>query len=375
MKKWCVCGLLFGVLLITQCTRDPELEPAPSENSNPVLPADPYDYVGDIQGIPQYMLFSPLNFLNAEPAYNPTTNWGATLGRVLFYDVALSANQTISCASCHHQSHAFADTGAFSTGFMGGHTDRSAMAIVNMRFSRTFFWDLRANGLENQVIMPIENALEMGMDTTLLVSRVVSASYYPPLFEKAFGTRVVTVQRIRYALAQFLRSMVSYRSKYDEGVANGFANFTQEETDGMNFYFSGQFKCNHCHTTQNFYERDPRNNGLESTPTDSGFSLITGDPSDVGKFRVPTLRNIMLTAPYMHDGRFRTMEEVLEHYNTGVQASPTLDDRLTTNMTVGGPPVQLNMSAYEKQALVAFLGTLTDQSFISDPKFSDPFVH
>jgi cytochrome c peroxidase len=103
--------------------------------------------------------------------------------------------------------------------------------------------------------------------------------------------------------------------------------------------------------------------------------LITGDPSDVGKFRVPTLRNIMLTAPYMHDGRFRTMEEVLEHYNTGVQASPTLDDRLTTNMTVGGPPVQLNMSAYEKQALVAFLGTLTDQSFISDPKFSDPFVH
>lgn len=374
MKKWWVFGLLFGLVLITQCTRDPDLEPTPAENSGPFLPAEPYDYVGDIQGIPQYMLFSPLNFLNSEPSYNPTTNWGATLGRVLFYDLALSANQTVSCASCHHQSNAFADTGAFSTGFMGGHSDRSAMAIVNMRFSRSFFWDLRVNGLENQVLMPLENALEMGMDTTLIVSRVVSQNFYPPLFEKAFGTRVVTLQRIRYALAQFLRSMVSYRSKYDEGVANSFANFTQEETDGMNFYFSGQFACNHCHTTQNFYERDARNNGLESNPTDSGFSVISGDPDDVGKFRVPTLRNIMRTAPYMHDGRFRTMEEVIEHYNSGVQASATLDDRLTTNMTVGGPPIQMNMTAYEKQALVTFLNTLTDQSFISDPKFSDPFV-
>lgn len=374
MKKWWVFGLLLGLVLITQCTRDPELEPTPTENSGPFLPEEPYDYVGDIQGIPQFLLFSPLNFLNSEPSYNPTTNWGATLGRVLFYDVALSANQTISCASCHHQSNAFADTGAFSTGFMGGHTDRSAMAIVNMRFSRSFFWDLRASGLENQVLMPLENALEMGMDTTLIVSRVVSQDFYPPLFEKAFGTRVVTLQRIRYALAQFLRSMVSYRSKYDEGVANNFSNFTQEETDGMNFYFSGQFACNHCHTTQNFYERDARNNGLESNPADSGFSAISGDPGDVGKFRVPTLRNIMLTAPYMHDGRFRTMEEVIEHYDSGVQASATLDDRLTTNMTVGGPPVQMNMTAYEKQTLVTFLNTLTDQSFISDPKFSDPFV-
>lgn len=374
MKKLWVIAILSGVVLIAQCTRDPEL-PVPTVSSGPILPSEPYDYVGDIQGIPQYMLFSPLNFLNAEPSYNPTTNWGATLGRVLFYDVALSANQTISCASCHHQANAFADTGAFSTGFMGGHTDRSAMAIVNLRFSRTFFWDLRANGLENQVLMPIENALEMGMDTSLLVSRVVSQGFYPPLFEKAFGTRVVTVQRIRYALAQFLRSMVSYRSKYDEGMGNSFTNFTQEETDGMNYYFSGDFACNHCHSSQNFYERDARNNGLETNPTDSGFANITGDPNDVGKFRVPTLRNIMRTAPYMHDGRFRTMEEVIEHYNSGIQPSPTLDDRLTTNITVGGPPVQMNMTPYEKQAIIAFLHTLTDQTFIADPKFSDPFIH
>lgn len=374
MKKCWVITLLSGVVLISQCARDPELEPTPAENSNPVLPDQPYDYVADINGIPQAMLFQPLNFLNAEPSYNQTTNWGATLGRVLFYDNALSANQTISCSSCHHQQNAFADTGAFSTGFQGGHTNRSAMAIVNLRFSRSFFWDLRANGLENQVIMPIENTLEMGMDTLMLVSRVVSLSYYPPLFEKAFGTRIVTAQRIRYALAQFIRSMVSYRSRYDEGLNNSFANFSQEETDGMNFYFSGQFACNHCHSTQNFYERDARNNGLESIAIDSGQNLITGDPNDIGKFRVPTLRNIALTAPYMHDGRFRTLGEVIEHYNSGVQPSATLDDRLTTTLTIGGPPVQMNMTAYEKSALIAFLNTLTDQTFINDPKFSDPFV-
>lgn len=375
MKKLLILSLFAALIFMVQCTKDPEIPPVPVEQNGPVLPQLPYDYVGDIQGIPQSMLFSPLNVLNGEPSYNPTTNWGATLGRVLFYDVGLSANKTTSCASCHHQSHAFADTGAFSTGFMGGHTDRSAMAIVNLRFSRSFFWDLRVNGLENQVIMPIENALEMGMDTTLLVTRVLSTDYYPPLFEKAFGTRVVTVQRIRYALAQFLRAMVSYRSKYDEGLNNSFADFTPEETDGMNFYFSGQFACNHCHSTQNFFERDPRNNGLESIATDSGFAAVTGDPADLGKFRVPTLRNVALTAPYMHDGRFRTLDEVLEHYNSGVQPSATLDDRLTTTLTIGGPPVQMNMTAYEKQALIAFLNTLTDQSFINDPKFSDPFVH
>lgn len=374
MKKCWVIAILSGLVLIVQCSRDPELEPTPRGNSNLVLPDQPYDYVAEINGIPQAFLFQPLNFLNAEPSYNPTTNWGATLGRVLFYDVALSANQTISCSSCHHQENAFADTGAFSTGFQGGHTGRSSMAIVNLRFSRTFFWDLRASGLENQVIMPLENALEMGMDTTLLLSRVVSLSYYPPLFEKAFGTRIVTAQRIRYALAQFIRSLVSYRSKYDEGMANGYTNFTQEETDGMNFYFSGQFACNHCHSSQNFYERDARNNGLESIAVDSGRALITGDPNDIGLFRVPTLRNIALTAPYMHDGRFRTLEQVIEHYNSGIQPSPTLDDRITTTQTIGGSPVQMNMTVYEKQALVAFLNTLTDQTFISDPKFSDPFV-
>lgn len=374
MKKWWTFILMFALVLIVQCTRDPDLEPIPLASSDPVLPEQPYDYVGDIAGIPSNMLVIPLNVLNAEPSYNPTTNWGVTLGRVLFYDKELSANKTISCASCHHQENAFADTGAFSTGFLGGHTGRGAMAIINMRFSRTFFWDLRASGLENQVIMPLENALEMGMDTSLLVSRVVSLSYYPPLFEKAFGTRVVTAQRIRYALAQWVRALVSYRSRYDEGLTNGFANFTQIETDGMNYYFSGQFSCNHCHSTQNFYERDARNNGLDSVFTDTGVEGISGDANDVGRFRTPTLRNIALTAPYMHDGRFRTLDQVIEHYNSGIKPSATLDDRLTTNMTIGGPPRQMNMTAYEKQALVAFLGTLTDQSFISDPKFSDPFI-
>lgn len=344
-----------------------------STQHEPFLPEVPYDYVGDIAGIPSYFLVAPLSFLNTEPAANPTTNWGATLGRVLFYDVNLSANSTVACGSCHHQDHAFADVSAFSTGFTGLHTSRNSMAIVNMRFSRTFFWDLRASGLENQVTQPIQNALEMGMDTVLLLSRISSISYYPALFEKAFGTPDVTLERIEFALAQFLRAMVSYRSKYDEGVQSGFANFTQQETDGKNLFFSGVFSCNHCHSTQNFYERQAMNNGLDSMYADSGRAEITGSPDDVGKFRVPTLRNVALTAPYMHDGRFATLEQVLDHYNTGIQPSATLDDRLTTNATVGGPPRQMNMTGTEKAAIIAFLQTLTDQTFVTDPKFSDPF--
>lgn len=375
MKKRLILACLFAAIVAVQCAKDPEIVPVTEEVHAPVLPDQPYDYVSNIEGIPSSILVAPLSFLNDEPSYNPTTNWGATLGRVLFYDKLLSANKTIACGSCHHQQNAFADTGAFSTGFLGGHTTRSSMAIINLRFSRTFFWDLRANGLENQVIMPIENMIEMGMDTLLLVDRVISQSYYPPLFEKAFGTRVVTSERIRYALAQFVRALVSYRSRYDEGLNNGFVNFTQEESDGMNLFFSGQFACNHCHSSLNFYDRQAMNNGIDAIFADSGRAAITGDPDDLGKFRVPTLRNIALTAPYMHDGRFRTLSQVIEHYNSGIRPSATLDDRLTTNATVGGPPRQMNMTAYEKSALIAFLGTLTDQSFVSDPKFSDPFVH
>ncbi|HTF05829.1 MAG TPA: cytochrome c peroxidase [Bacteroidia bacterium] len=371
MKTKVVLALLCMAVIVVNCRKDPALEPTSA--SGPVLPAVPYDYVGDVAGIPQWMLSAPLNFLNTEPSSNPVTNWGVTLGRVLFYDKNLSANNTVACGSCHHQDHAFADTGAVSTGFQGGHTSRSSMAIVNLRFSRTFFWDLRANGLEQQSIMPILNALEMGMDSVSLVNKVTALSYYPGLFEKAFGTPDVTLQRIQFAIAQFLRAMVSYRSKYDEGVVNGFVNFTPLENDGMNLFFSGTFSCNHCHSTQNFYERDARNNGLDSVHTDIGRAEITGDPNDIGKFRVPTLRNIALTAPYMHDGRLRTLEEVVEHYNSGILPSPTLDDRITVNQTTGGPPVQMNMTAYEKTALVAFMHTLTDQTFITDPKFSDPF--
>ncbi len=338
----------------------------------PVLPEDPYDYVS-ASHFPAWFLYPPLSFINSEPASNPTTDWGATLGRVLFYDTHLSANNTVSCGSCHKQERGFADVSAASTGFMGGHTDRNSMALVNTRFSFRYFWDLRANGLEQQVMMPVVNAVEMGTDTSLLPAELAQLSYYPSLFQKAFGTTQITNALISRALAQFVRSINSWNTRYDEGVHDNFASFTPLEKDGKDFYMSGQFACNHCHTTTNFYTTAPLNNGLESVFADSGFALVTGDPADIGKFKVPSLRNVALTAPYMHDGRFATLYDVVEHYNSAVQPSPTLDDRLTVEGTIGGTPRRFNMTEYQKLALVAFLGTLTDEPLISDPKYSDPF--
>ena len=372
MKFWMIFIFLTGLFLV-QCSRDRDITELSSEV--PSLPEVPYDYVSEINNIPAHLQVVPLNFLGAEPSYNPTTNWGVTLGRVLFYDKKLSANNTVSCGSCHHQENGFADNRRFSEGFSGGFTTRQSMALVNLRFSRTFFWDLRANGLENQVIMPVLHPVEMGMDTSELVHKLQSTSYYPELFEKAFGSSHITVTNIRFALAQFLRALVSYRSRFDEGLSNGFASFSPLEEDGRELFFSGEFSCNHCHSTYNFYERQALNNGLDSVYSDSGRVVITGDLSDLGKFRTPSLRNIAVTAPYMHDGRFATLAEVIEHYNSGIMPGPTLDDRLTTNQTIGGPPRRMNMTAYEKEALIAFLQTLTDDHFLSDPRYSDPFVH
>lgn len=367
--------LLFNAILIVcliACRKDPPLEEVVPHS--PVLPDQPYDYQS-ASSFPSSFLYPPLNFINSEPQDNPTTNWGATLGRVLFYDTQLSDNNTISCGSCHLQANGFSDPERFSRGFAGGHTTRNSMAILNTRFSNRYFWDLRASGLERQVLMPVVNAVEMGTDTNELPARLAALGYYPGLFEKAFGSTEITNKKIARALAQFVRSINSWNSKYDQEQPDNFAGFSVLENDGRNYFMSGQFNCNHCHTTNNFYTTQPLNNGLESTIADSGFYEVSGDLSDVARFKVPTLRNIGLTAPYMHDGRFATLEEVVEHYNSGIQANPNLDDRLTVEGLVGGTPKQYNMTPYQKAALVAFLKTLTDESLRNDPKYSDPFLH
>jgi cytochrome c peroxidase len=360
-----VIAILF---ILSSCKKD---NPAQIETYQPSLPATPYNYSNVI--LPSAFTSSPMNFFNSISSSNPITDAGATLGRVLFYDRQISRNNKVSCASCHQQEFAFANNTQFSKGLYNELTTRNSMAIINTRFSFRYFWDLRSVTLENQVLEPIKNHVEMDMTLEEVVDRVKLIGYYPKLFQDAFGTTEVTSQRISYALSQFLHSMVSYQSKYDQGVDNNFADYTQLEMDGKDLFFSGSVNCNHCHFTVNFFGNQPAVNGLDATYTDNGLGTLTGDPADDGKFKIPTLRNIEMTAPYTHDGRFATLEEVIEHYNSGIQAHPNLDDRLTVEGQIGGTPKQYNMTTYQKQSLVAFLKTLTDHSFLTDVRFSDPF--
>lgn len=368
-KKTVVVFIAMALTLILfSCKKD---NPAQIETYQPSLPATPYNYSN--VSLPSAFTSSPMNFFNSISSSNPITDAGATLGRVLFYDRQISRNNKVSCASCHQQEFAFANNTQFSKGLYNELTTRNSMAIINTRFSFRFFWDLRSVTLENQVLEPIKNHVEMDMSLEDVVDRVKLIGYYPKLFQDAFGTTEVTSQRISYALSQFLHSMVSYQSKYDQGVDNNFADYTQLEMDGKDLFFSGTVNCNHCHFTVNFFGNQPAVNGLDAIYTDNGLGTLTGDPADDGKFKIPTLRNIEMTAPYMHDGRFATLEEVIEHYNSGIQAHPNLDDRLTVEGQIGGTPKQYNMTTYQKQSLVAFLKTLTDHSFLTDVRFSDPF--
>ncbi|NNE55591.1 MAG: hypothetical protein HKN32_06195 [Flavobacteriales bacterium] len=213
----------------------------------------------------------------------------------------------------------------------------------------------------------------MGMTLAEVIARLESTDHYPLLFLKAFGSSAITEDGISKALAQFVRSIQSYQSKYDEGLENEFSNFSEQEIAGMEIFFDGNTRCNQCHISANFHLTGALNNGLDSDPADIGYEGVTNDPGNNGQFKVPSLRNVGVTGPYMHDGRFETLLEVIEHYNSGVQPHPYLDDRVTVEMMTGGTPYQLNMSMEDKAALVAFLHTLTDDVLLSDPKFSDPF--
>ncbi|MFD2589009.1 cytochrome-c peroxidase [Croceitalea marina] len=355
------------------------------------LPADSFDYASlnlpahfttNVAGQP---LPTSVSGLDNTPADNPITNEGATLGRVLFYDKKLSANGTIACASCHIQDKGFSDDEILSISFDGGLTGRHSMTLINSRFYQRgrFFWDERASTLEEQVLIPFQDPVEMGMTLEEVVSTVAAQEYYPELFESAFGSQEVSSENISKALAQFVRSIVSYSSKYDEGRASAaspganFTNFTDEENLGKNLFFqtipNGGGACFGCHTTEAFVSANPgpQNNGLDiASVTDLGAGDVFTNSIFVGRFKTTSLRNIELTAPYMHDGRFGSLEEVVEHYNSGIQNHPTLSPALIDD---NGNPVRLNFTESEKAALVAFLKTLTDDSVSSEAKWSDPF--
>jgi cytochrome c peroxidase len=341
------------------------------------LPETPYRYAG--VELPAHFNTQAVRRLDNTPSENPITDWGATLGRVLFYDTRLSANNTVACASCHQQKHAFSDpAGRFSKGFEGKHTDRNAMPLVEARFYQRgrFFWDERARTLEEQVLLPIQNQVEMGQDLGKLVALLGGDPDYTPLYRKAFGDPKVTKERTAKALAQFVRSLVSYQSKYDEGVVrvrsrtDDFPNFAREENRGKAVFMQ---QCAVCHLPGQqdavFSAQTPQNNGLDANAkvADLGVGDTTLDRFDAGRFKSPSLRNVEYTAPYMHDGRFKTLEEVIDHYSTGIKPHPNLDGRLR------GPGGGLRLGPGEKAALVAFLKTLSDPKFVTDPKFSDPF--
>lgn len=327
--------------------------------------------------LPLSFSVNPILAQDNTPLNNLTTDNGATLGRVLFYDKRLSTNQTVSCASCHQQKFGFSDPRRFSVGFDGSTGTRNAMGLSHARWyqRRSFFWDERAATLETQVLLPIQNPIEMGLNLETLTNRLANEPFYTNLFTRTFGSPTVTSDRISRALAQFVRSIVSVQSKYDTGVSNNFANFTALENQGRQI-FNGPGGCAACHGTDNFVPGPAlNNNGLEFPYVDLGVGGITGNPGDNGKFKVPSLRNIELTAPYMHDGRFTTLEQVVEFYNSGVVDNPNLSPPLRNppGTPNAGQPKRLNLTAQQKAALVAFLKTLTDPNLATNEKYSDPF--
>jgi cytochrome c peroxidase len=339
--------------------------------AEPTLPSPSLRYDDAEVGLPAHFLagggMSVLSLDNT-PAANPITDAGATLGRVLFYDPRLSASDAVSCGSCHHQSLGFADALVFSIGLGGALTPRHATGLANARFYKRgrFFWDERASTLEEQVLDPIQNDHEMGMSLDALAIKLSVTPYYPALFTAAFGSPDITRDRISRALAQFTRAMVSGDSRYDRAFdANGVANFastlTPQEIDGERVF--RQSGCGSCHTTLAQVGDAPHSNGLDAAPVDTG---VGG-----GVFKTPSLRNVAVRPRFMHDGRFATLDEVVAFYDSGIQNTPRLDPRLRA---ADGTPKRLGLAAAERDALVAFLGALTDSTFLTSPRFSNPFV-
>jgi cytochrome c peroxidase len=287
------------------------------------VPDQPYRYA-DLDLPAHFKSDLPQRFDNT-PDDNPVTDHGATLGRALFYDTRLSANNTVSCGSCHVQKNGFADPNRFSKGFAGQLTDRHAMSLVNLRYvpRGRYFWDERAGTLEEAVLLPIQNKVEMGQDLTKLVEALGKEEKYAELFRNTFGDRKVTSERIGKALAQFLRSLVSCRAKYDVGLAkvasvrDDFPNFTVQENRGKALFLSNCAICHQPGQDVNFLMIAPANNGLDADlkNADGGVGDITLNGRDLGRFKSPSLRNVEHTAPYMHDGRFGTLDRVIEHYS------------------------------------------------------------
>jgi cytochrome c peroxidase len=388
---------LFPILILFSCASDEDVyTEIPEENTDtPTIPTDT-----DVNGIDMSDYFTinfsslpnysnpeyPIHYVNAvgdnnEPADNQATDTGAILGRILFFDKQLSINDAVSCATCHDQTIAFTDNNRFSTGFDGVNvTGAHSMRLLNARFyeGESFFWDKRAATLEAQTTEPIINSVEMGFDDSngglnALITKMNTIAYYPALFELAFGDGTITEGRIQQALAQYIRCMVSTDSRFDEafaqnfnpnvqgnGINQNFPQLTAQENLGKQIFTTNQggINCATCHQLPTFaLAANSRSNGL-----DAGETII---------FKSPSLKNIATSAQFMHDGRFTTLAQVVEFYNSGIQNGQALDNRLRNQ---NGQPIRMNLTQAEKDALVAFMETFTDNTVVTDTKFSNPFI-
>ena len=324
-----------------------------------------------------YDLALPAQFSSPPlPDGNPMTMAGVELGRRLFYDPILSADSSLSCSSCHFPERAFTDGRPVAIGINTSTGRRNAQSLANAAYQyKGLFWDGRAPTLEEQALVPVEDPKELGHDWSAVERSLRRHPSYPELFEEAFGiadTAQITRQLAARALAQFERTLISANSRYDR-VMRGEAKFTALEERGKHIFFDTSEKlpegeCGHCHTPPLFTDQTYMNNGLDEAPElsdfqDKGRGEKTGEYYDNGRFRVPSLRNVALTAPYMHDGRFATLDEVIDHYNRGGHPSENVDPKIR----------KLHLSDTDRLALKAFLKTLTDSSFVNNPEFRNPF--
>ena len=301
-----------------------------------------------------------------EPRYQFTKNVlskeGFELGKALFHDPILSKDNSISCETCHAQVHAFADHNvSFSTGVEGRRGNRNSPSIVNAIWHTSFMWDGGINHIEIMPFGPIENHVEMDESLENIIAKLENSPYYKAAFKKVFNEDKINSQQIFFALTQYMGMLISDDSKYDK-YRKGLVNFDSEELEG---YLIFKNKCSGCHVEPLFTDYSFRHTGLEDLMNDIGRGRITLNESDNYKFKVPTLRNVMLTYPYMHDGRFMTIDEVLDHYSSGVMDHPNLDPALRQNGKLG-----IELSDDDKKALKKFLYTLNDYSFISNKLFS-----
>lgn len=340
----------------------------------------------DFNDLPNYEAQTFPNYINLDNSIlNPTTDEGSLLGRILFYDVNLSTDNSVSCSSCHQQGNAFSDTSDVSTG-VNGVTGRHSMRLINTRFSRetAFFWDERASTLEEQTTQPIRDHNEMGFSGTSgapdfadLITKLENLAYYPELFEYAFGSNEITETRMQLALGQFIRSIQSFDSKYDTGRAlagndnANFSNFTADENAGKTLFLdpppAGGAGCATCHTPPSFdISPNSLNNGV--------IGVFGSIDTDLTVTRSPSLRDLFKpdgsnNGAFMHDASFSTIEDVINHYNNGISSNGNLDPRLSP----GGSPQNLNLNATEIDQIVQFLKTLSGNNVYTDSKWSDPF--